>query len=526
MTIHLTRDEKQEIRLELKKQAEQKSMEIDLDLFDNKPVYDHGHEREVEVEYMGYVGYAPIQFDQQNQRVSREERLDVMSLLRVMATGTLKDVRKATDGLAVYGDRVIEDIYREVHLFDISDPKRWLELVHLVSRITVRSWEGRMILKGILRQSSSLSHVRLAIQVGGLLQDEEVVEEVLYHLKNPEYFAPCLRALLQIQSERSLLSIIEVLLSLREDQGESIREAHKQASEFYQFGPSGIPLLFDAYMEVSAHYLRPIFSIAIRSYKDAAIPILAEALEKENDEYRVLLICRLLGQLKVSAATKLLVNTFEKQPEKRLAAMEGLSFTNDTFLADFMLKVLKDPEVSIQQKALQALARLGNADHLPSIRPHLRDESSPTYLDALFCMVCLGEEEAVKTYVKRLIHGRSYEQNKLMKWISKLPKNMLIPIAKQLYSMPDGESLVLVEALQRPTVIPKPVVEILVKRLKKAQNHRLRVSIYQLLGKHAYLEGDFYYQAQNHESHPDVRRELKLIISRIAKGKEGVLGRG
>ncbi|WP_210367770.1 HEAT repeat domain-containing protein [Bacillus sp. REN3] len=528
----LNEEEEEQIKQELLRQAEQEDEGdgIDDDFFTSlsAPSQEDGNEKLVEVEYLGRIGYVDISFENLDEDMDEKEYRNILDALEVMAFGdALLKRKEASKEVEKYGEKAITVIFRECRKFDLSDEKRKNELVHLLSRLTSRSLKGRKILKAVLEKANSTQHIALAILGSGAVREQEAVPGILNHMLSPDFFAIGLEALIKIRDKNSVEPIIKRLNDLDSNRNDMIDHAIQIAPRFADFGPEAVKPFFIAYINNQKKSIRPILTIALRSFKEDAIPVLSEVLEKETDENKLIPICMTLGALKMSYSTNLLLDSFRKYPVKRKAIIRGLSYTRDQSVLPLLVEELKSTEdIRLKQECLGAIAYLADNDMslIPVVKPYLNERRNKLYLDALNCMVRLGDRESFDKFVNLLINGDEGEQYVLQKHVPKMSFKIIVKLAQKMLNCPDDKAILLVSALQNGNIIPQEVGPILQKKLDQQPIPALKLEIFRLIGKHVnkkreLLSQDILYKARQEETNPRVVRELDQIINNMRKEK-------
>jgi hypothetical protein len=523
-------EEDEQIRQELLKQAEQEeeSEGIDDDFFSSLsgPSHEEGNEKLVEIEYLGRIGYVDISFENLDDDLDENEYRIMLEALEIMAySDDFAKRKKASKEVEKFGEKAITVIFRECRKFDLSDENRKLELVYLLSRLTSRSLKGRKIIKAVLEKANSNQHITLAILGAGAIREREAVSSILQHMENPDFFGIGLNAIISIRDKNSVKPLIKVINDLDVNRNDLIDQAIQLAPRFADFGTEAVKLVFHAYLEGEKKHLNPIFTIALRSFKEDAIPILSEVLEKETDENNLIRICRVLGGLKMPFSTNLLKEAFNKYPSKKRAIIRGFSHTSDSYLIPIIMDELKTTsDLRIQGECLGAIAYLvePNMDLIPTIRPFLNEKRNKLYLDALNCLVRLGDQESFDRYIHLLIDGDEEEQYILQKYLATMSFKLIVKMAEKMLHCPDEKAMLLVTALQRANLLPQEVGPILKKKLDQNPMPALKIEIYRLIGKHVnkrreILSQDILYQAKKEETNPRIVRELDQIIKNMRK---------
>jgi hypothetical protein len=523
-------EEDEQIRQELLKQAEkeEESEGIDDDFFSSLsgPSHEEGNEKLVEIEYLGRIGYVDISFENLDDDLDEKEYRVMLDALEIMAySDDISKRKNALKEVEKFGEKAITVIFRECRKFDLSDENRKQELVHLLSRLTSRSLKGRKIIKAVLEKANSNQHIALAILGAGAIREREAVNSIFHHMKNPDFFGIGLNAIISIRDKNSVKPLIKVINDLDVNRNDLIDQAIQLAPRFADFGPEAVKFVFNAYLDGEKKPLRPIFTIALRSFKEDAIPVLTEVLEKETDENRLIPICMTLGSLKMPFATNILKEAFHKYPSKKKAIIKGFSHTNDNSLIPLIMEELKTTsDIRIKGECLGAIPYLveQNMTLIPTIKPFLNEKRNKLYLDAINCLVRLGDQESFDKYVHLLIDGDEEEQYVLQKYLATMSFKLIVKMAEKMLHCPDEKAMLLVTALQRANLLPQEVGPILKKKLDQNPMPALKIEIYRLIGKHVnkrreILSQDILYQAKKEETNPRIVRELDQIIKNMRK---------
>lgn len=524
--------EEESVRKELLKQIEleEGSEEVDDDFFTSLsgPSQEEGNEKLVEVEYLGRVGYVDISFDKLDEDLTDDEyRIIVDSLETISFSNDIKQRREAGKVVEGYEDKAINVIFRECRKFDLADNRKKIEIVQLLSRLTYRSLKGRKVIKAVLEKASSSQHVNLAILGSGAVHERESVDAILSHMLDSYYFEVGMEALLQIRDPKAVKPLIKIINDLDVNRSDLIDSAIRLSYTFNNFGPEAVNDVFDAYINCTKKTIRPIFTIALRSFGEEAIPILSSVFQDTaNDDSTLVPICMQIGSLKIPFATNLLVEAFEKYPAKRKAIIKGFSHTGDSNLLPIVMKELKNTkDYKIKEECLNAISYIGNRDNIEDVRPFLQVKENKLYLYALQCMVRLHDDASLNKYIDYLINGREDEQYTLQKNLPKMPFNILRKIAEKMLAWPDDKTILLVAALQRANLLPREIGPILQKKLDQKPGIALRMEIYKLIGKYVntskeLLPQEVLYKAKREEDNHRIVRELDQIIKNM-KNVEG-----
>lgn len=525
-------EDEESIRKELLHQAEQEdaSEEIDDDFFTSLsgPTQSNGNEKLVEVEYLGRIGYVDISFESLDEDIDETEARAIVDALEEMAYGDdILKRKKASKEIEDFGEKAISVMFRECRKFDLSDEEKREELIHLLSRLTVRSLKGRKIIKAILEKANSTQHLTLAIMAAGSVREKEAVNIILKQMVNPEFVPIGLESLLKIRDKKSVQPLITILNGLDSNRNDLIDRVIQLAPRFSDFGPEAVKPVFEAYMYGENRSVRPFFTLALRSFKEEAVPILGAVLEDETDETKLMPICMSLGGLRMPYATQLLINAFNKYPNKKRVIVRGLSHTNDSSLVPLLVKELTTTsELKLKQECLGAISYLGQNDKdlIPLVKPFLKDKRSNLHLDALNCMVRLGDRDSLQEYINILLNGHENEQYILQRHLPKMPFKLIVKMAECILTNPDDKAIILVTSMQRANIIPQEVGPILQKKLMQNPTPLLKLEIYRLIGKHVnkrkeLLSQEVLYKARQEEQDTRIIRELDQIIHNMRKEK-------
>ncbi|WP_214776086.1 hypothetical protein [Exiguobacterium sp. s37] len=525
-------DEEESIRNELLQQAEKEdaSEEIDDDFFTSLsgPSQSGGNEKLVEVEYLGRIGYVDISFESLDEDIAEEDARHIVDALETMAYESDSFKRKkAAKEVEAYGEKAVSIIFRECRKFDLTDEVKREEIIHLLSRLATRSLKGRKTIKAVLEKASSTQHLILAVMAAGSVREREAVKSILNHMSNPDFVPSGLEALIKIRDKESVASIINILSRLDASRSDLIDQVIQLAPRFSDFGPEAVKPVFDAYIQGENRAIRPFFTLALRSFKEDAVPVLAAVLEDETDEGKLMPICMTLGGLKLSYSTQLLVDAFSKYPNKKRVIVRGLSHTNDSNLVPMLVNELKTtPDIRLKQECLGAIAHLAHNDKelIPVIKPYLSEQRNNLHLDALNCLVRLGDRDSLVTYIDTLMNGHENEQYVLQKHLPKMPFKLMVKMAETMLTCPDEKAILLVTSLQRANIVPQEVGPILQSKLNQNPAPSLKLEIYRLIGKHVnkkkeLLSQEVLYKARRDEDDPRVIRELDQIIQNMRKEK-------
>jgi hypothetical protein len=522
--------DEQEIRQELLRQAQEEN-EIDMNFFTgiNGPQFEEGDEKLVEVHYLGYPTYVDISFESVTEDMTEEEFMEIMDAIEVIAFETDKTkIKQAVQTIEEKGEKAIEVIFREANKFDLTNPSVRKEVVTLLSRLCVRSLKGRRLILAILQKANSEQHIKLAMYVAGMIHDKETVPSILQHMKDPEYFVIAFEALLNIRDSHSVKELLSIIDGLDINRKDLIDQAVALARRFHVFDPSCVKEVYEVYIRSEKYQLRPIYTAMLISFQENAIPVLLEMLEKEKNVDRLNRICLTLGSLRHSFATKILVQALKKFPEKKSSIIKGLSHSYDRDVSEVLVQELENNEdIHIKRECIQGLSFIGNRhEHGPIVKKYLK-EGDPLYLDALFCMIRFGSNEAFEKYVQVMVTGDPHQQYVAEKFTNRLPNHYLLRLAEKMVELPDDKAIFIILALQRPSKfkeISAQIGQLLLKKLESNPNDTVRLEIYRLIGKHANTKDELVnetvlYNAREAETNPRIKRELDQIILNMKQEK-------
>lgn len=478
----------------------------------------------VEVEYIGRIGYIDVSFESLDKDLTQQDYDFIRTNLEIMAQSTDRaQIKAASRAIRETGEKAVEVIFREARKFDLTNPEKRNDLVHLLGGLTVRSLKGRRILKGVLLKAHSLQHIKLAVMVAGFINDREDINELLIHAKSPELFEFCLEALLRIRAKQSLKPILEIIQELDVNRKDLIDQARSFARRIHEFGPECIADVYDAYISCQRYYIRPVIGLGLQSFKHDAVPFLLNILEEEKDLEKAARVARTIGNLRISSATKGLIEAYNKFPDKQLAIIEGLSHTRDKDVLHLILRELKENKnLKIKRICLRSLPFIGNPGVLSNVEPYTQNRSHELYLDALFCQVCFGDPRAFQQYVNLLVEGSAGEQHVLERFTSRLPDFVLKKIAEKVLEFPDNKALLILSVLNRPNVLPAEIGRVLKQKLESDPGAPIKMEIFTLIGKYVntrneLLPQEVLYQARAAEIDPRIKSKLDQIIRSMQK---------
>ncbi|MEK4439116.1 HEAT repeat domain-containing protein [Paenibacillus sp. FSL K6-2862] len=523
----MNEEEEQALREEILRQIdeEQENDEINLDLFSTSVSLD-GSESIVEVDYYGRIGYVDISFESLDEDITELEYQEIIQAIETVSYKNDENVwRQSIKTIERFGDRAIVILFRECRKFDLSDEKRISMIIQLLNRLTNRSLKGRRTIKAILENANIQQHVKFALLAAGSIRDKEAVDGIIHRLEDPEYFKYALDALFKLAPKDKIEKIMKTISEIDLRRTDLIEYAIIQAHQFVQFGPQSVRTIFDLYLKNDKKQLQPIYSRALQAFKEDAIPMLREVLYETKDDKILVSICKTLGSLRMTHSTNILLDALEKFPENQRAVIKGLGFTRDQAVSPYIIEVLKESNsIHIKQECLLTLAFVGHRSEQvkAQVRHYLKDRSSSLYLDALNCLVILGDIDSMHEYINLLVKGTESEQYAIQKHMGKLQAFQQIKLGEALLRHTDEESVLIVMGLQKSNVLDQRLGLILEKRLETASLPSLRIEIYKLIGKHVnkkkeLLPQKFLYDAKYKETNPRVVRELEQIISSMKK---------
>jgi HEAT repeat protein len=519
--------EEEKVRINLLEQikVEEADNLVHQELFDliGAPTEEDGSKNMVEVEYLGRLGYVDISFENPQSELGEREYDSLINAIEILAFDpNVATAKEACRVIESFGDHAIDIMFRECRKIDLTDERKRRETLHLMSRLTMSSLKGRRIIKAVLENGTSQQHIRLAILLAGILQDRELVGIIAKHARNPDFFEVASETLFRIHAPLSIKPLITLLHTLDANRRDLMDVAYRLVPQFHKFGQDAIEEIFEAYLECRPQ-IRPVFLVALRSFKGDVIPKLERVLKVEENEGRLIRISKALGELQHPYAIKLLVDEFNTQPHKRVYIIEGFSHTKDPSLVPLLLKELEESsDAELKRKCLTALSYLGDSTLIPVVRTFL--VHSETKNDAMYALVRFGDNDAFELFFKAMITEGS-ESQKIIKYVSRLPFQILRQMASRISSLTDGESLTVVSALRRPNILPREIGPVLQKKLgDRNVNQRLKIEIYRLIGKHVnskheLLSQSILYSAKKVETDPTILREIDAIISHMKKEK-------
>jgi len=105
-----------------------------------------------------------------------------------------------------------------------------------------------------------------------------------------------------------------------------------------------------------------------------AVPVLVEALEKDEAEEVRVTIAGVLGHLRDKIAVPALIKTLEDpSPTARMKSAISLGLIGDPQAIPSLYKVLKDPHELVRKYACEALGNIGRSA-IPALLMALKDE--------------------------------------------------------------------------------------------------------------------------------------------------------
>ncbi|AIQ20653.1 hypothetical protein H70357_31165 [Paenibacillus sp. FSL H7-0357] len=524
----LSDKEEEELKEEILKQIEIEEQENEAEFLDfmTGPSSLNENKGVVEVEYYGNLGYVDISFESLDENITESEYQTILQAIENIAYQTNGELwKESVRIIESFGERSIIILFRECRKFDLSDDKIKSLIIQLLNRLTNRSLKGRRIIKAILEKATIRQHINFAILVAGSIRDQESVSGLLKRMSDPEYFKGSLDALLNIAKKESIPDIFNEINNLDLRRTDLIEHAIKNAYRFSEFGTSAVKVIFELYIKNEKYPLGPIYTTALRSFQEDAIPMLKKVLNETDDDNLLIPICQTLGSLRMTHSTNVLVQALEEFPDKKRAIIRGLSYTRSEGVLSYVLSELKTSnDLKVKQECLLTIGFIGNRNQnvQEQIKPYLNNKNSMLYLEALNCMVSLGNEESFLKYVSLLVEGSEFEKRTLQRHVAKLQPYQHKKLAESLLTLSDEKSLFIICGLLQANVLNSDIGPIIIKRLDYAKLPALRIEIYKLIGKHVnkkkeLLPQEVLYDAKRTESDVRVVREIDHIISSMKK---------
>lgn len=435
-------------------------------------------------------------------------------------------IQLAMKNIEQAGVEAVGLIFREVRMFYRKPEKRAL-LAELLSRLTLLNLKGRIMIKGVIEHATNRQHLELAIRTAGLIQEREVIPHILKHAEDPELFPYCFESLLEMRDPSVVQPLINLINRIDPAQTEVIEKSIYIARQFSLLDAAVIKELFDALISCNLRQIRPIYTTGIRSFKQEAIPILMEIIEKESDPYCIRRACQLLGGIRKPIVAQKLNEALKKFPEKKAAIIEGIAHTRDTNFANLLLAQLQsENHKKIKSACLKALASCGTKEQISQIRPYVNDAS--TRPEALYALISLGDQQAMDEFIHLLVNGNAQEQHALSGITSLLGEKHHLYMAEKMVQMEDRGAVIILTALQKPNRLPQQIGKYLKEKLDQHPSAPVRLEIYRLIIKFAnstqskLLPLSIVYEAKNQEKDIVVKREIEQMLSRLPKRLGGV----
>lgn len=506
--------------------------ESELSFFDN--LGGPENEDSIEVEYYDGVVKAVVDITFENilENVTEEQYLTVRNALRSFAQSPKDERGKYIKEIEAIGENAVEVIFRESSQFALVSEETRKEIVQLVGRLCYRSLEGRLLIKGLLEHSSSSLHIRLAIEVAGILREKEAIDGILKHLKGEEYFVDALTALFKIRENSTLPIIIEAINGIDIKRKDIIDEAVKLSNYFAKFGPEAMGLIFEAYANCQNRSIRPVFIKGFRSFGDNAIPTLVQSLNKnELDSNRFMQVCMTLGGMKSSIAVCSLIEVLkDAEQENKKAIIRGLGYTNDSIAIEPLLTELRlNDDPYIKSECIHSLSFVGyrNIEVKQEIEKYLKVKENNLNIDAMYALIRLGEVKYLDQFINYGTNGTEKEQQIVLSMIIRLPKKQIERVAQRLLNLEPEKALHIINSLQRAHILPKTIGPILDEVLKREIPQYLEVEIYRLIAKfvnteHELLPIKVLYDARERATNDRVVREISSMLSNT-RGNTGLI---
>lgn len=524
--------EQEEIKRELLEQHKhlQAQSEESLDFLDDLggPVQDET----VEIEYYDGVvkSVVNISFESFTGTISDEEYMEVRELLRQFARATKREERKtALRSIEKYGEDTIEIIFRECRQFDLVKTEALKEVVQLLGRLSYKSLKGRLLIKGVLEHSTSVSHLRLAIMVSGVLRDREVLNSLMHHIYDKELYILCMDALFKIRDMTSLPTIIDAINKLDPNRKDLIDASVALSNQFAKFGPNAIKVVFSAYSNCENRSVRPVYIKGFRSFGEDAVPNLADLIQNETDNNRFMQICMTLGGLKTESAVSVLTDALPNADEyRKRAIIRGLGYAGKESTLDILLTELELTEDnSLKSECINALAFVGYKDRrmIHAVKKYATAEDTYLRLHTMGCLIRSGESAYFEELMKELLDKRAADCQIAEIVIARLPIPILERTAQRLLTADDEKSMQILAVLLRVHRLSRAVGRILEEKLKQQLPQYLEIEIYRLIAKHVNTNAELLpisvlYNAKENAKSDRLERELSVLI-RGMRGNSG-----
>ncbi|OME19921.1 HEAT repeat domain-containing protein [Paenibacillus odorifer] len=524
----LSDQEDQELKQEILRQIEKEEQESEAEFLDfmTGPSSLNENKGVVEVEYYGTLGYVDISFESLDENISESDYQIILQAVENIAYQKNEDLwKESVKIIESFGEKSIIILFRECRKFDLSDEKIIALVIQMLNRLTNRSLKGRRVIKAIIENATIRQHINFAILVANSIRDQESVSGLLKRLSDPEFFMLSLDALLSIAKKDSLPDIFNEISKLDVRRTDLIEHAIRNAYRFSDFGPNAVKVIFELYVKNEKKFLGGIYTTALRSFKEDAIPILKKVLHETEDESMLIPICQTLGSLRMTHSTNVLLQALEEFPGKKRAIIRGLSYTRSEDVLSFVLSELKSSsEFRVKQECLLTIGFIGNRNPgvQEQVKQYLNNKSSKLYLDALNCLVSLGNEEAFSNYIHLMVNGNEIEKRALQRHVGKLQAYQHKKLAEASLKLPDDKALFIICGLLQANILNSDIGPIILKRLEDAKLPALRIEIYKLIGKHVnknkeLLPQNVLYDAKKAESNIRIVREIDQIISSMKK---------
>jgi HEAT repeat protein len=235
-------------------------------------------------------------------------------------------------------------------IHELIMPKTDIPVETLIEQLHGSDWTARCDAARLLGQSRDPRAVdallpdlndsdwrvrRNAAQALGALRDKRAVEPLIQALKDRTMTVRqrAIVALGRIQDIRALPALLEILLENRHESYDANKAIHK-------FGKK-------------------------------AIPEIAKAFEKTNDQQLMLLLI----EMKYEGAFELILKLLESgEPSARLTAIQEMGKLGDKKAVPYLIPQLENDDPAIQSVVVQALGKLGAIETVPAMLNLLRDD--------------------------------------------------------------------------------------------------------------------------------------------------------
>lgn len=465
--------------------------EEDEDLFYDGPEIE---DKKVEIIYSGGVIRKYKNISEIELRVTDDQYGDIISAIKRFSQEKDTAARaKVISDIAQHGEVAVGVIFQKCRMFELVSETAKMQMAQLIAKLSHQDLDNRLLIKGILDYSTNESYLRLAIKAAGILNDQDMAKSLEKYLMQERYTVDAFKSLLKMRSTQSVSKILEAIEQIDSTNRVLVEELINVSKSFNVFGLETVEQTLDAYINCKNSVIRPIYILAIRSYGNQALSKLKEYSKKVQDDNQLFQIYKTIGGLRTEASSEVLKELLQQSDEKRKAnVIAGISSTGDKQFIDIVYEELLQSNSNFySSKCLQALSNIGgynNESLRKKIEPFVKRTEGNVHVDAINCLVRLGDNRRFDDLMKIALNGIESERNIALKALSLLPVPLTERMVERLIGASDDDTFTIVTVLQKKNRLPRKTGEILLEKLKQPLPEFVKLEIYRLISRHEGLE--------------------------------------